>query len=155
MVLELKVSEKLCILFAREITFLASAMTSRWLDINGWIALWRDIPELSLRTPEKTSMQWAVGFNKTKVSRFFELLEKQLFNENGSRKISAQNMYNIDETGVTICQKPQKIVDKKGQKALMCWQVLKKGKTLLSSAIFLLLEHMYHHSSYILNSSEN
>jgi len=35
--------KKLCILFAREITFLASAMTSRWLDVSGWIALRRDI----------------------------------------------------------------------------------------------------------------
>jgi len=74
-------------------------------------------PELSLRTPEKTSVQRAVGFNKAKVRRFFELLEKQLFNEDGSRKIPAQHMYNVDETGITICQKPQKI----GKKEKKYW----------------------------------
>jgi len=87
-------------------------------------------PELSLRTPEKTSMQRAVGFNKTKVSRFFELLEKQLFNEDGSRKIPAQNMYNVDETGVTICQKPQKIVGKKGEKSIGVLTSVEKGKNI-------------------------
>ena len=34
-VIVLKMSEKLCTLFARKITYLASAITSRWLDVNG------------------------------------------------------------------------------------------------------------------------
>lgn len=87
-------------------------------------------PELSLRTPEKTSMQQVVGFNKAKVSRYFELLEKQLFIEDGSRKIPAQNTYNVDETGITICQHPQKIIGKKGKKSIGVLTSAEKGENI-------------------------
>lgn len=72
--------------------------------------------ELSVRLPERTSLSRACGFNRPKVNRYFEVLEKILFNEDGSRKIPEQNIYNVDETGVTVCQKPQKILGRKGKK---------------------------------------
>ncbi|XP_048511936.1 uncharacterized protein LOC125501081 [Athalia rosae] len=55
-------------------------------------------PELSLRTAESTSMQRAVGFNKSQVSRFFEQLKTMLdkFNFHPSK------IFNADETGVSI-----------------------------------------------------
>ena len=69
--------------------------------------------ELSIRMPENTSMQRAVGFNKVKVGIFFDVLEKVLYNSDGTRAVPQTNIYNVDESGYTVCQKLQRIVAKK------------------------------------------
>jgi len=68
--------------------------------------------------PEKTSMCRASGFNRAKTSKFFSVLEEALFCSDGTRKILPEQIFNVDETGFTVCQKAQKIVDQKGKKAV-------------------------------------
>lgn len=86
--------------------------------------------ELSIRMPEKTSMQRAVGFNKVKVGIFFNVLEKVLYNSDGTRAVPQTNIYNVDESGYTVCQKPQRIVAKKGKKNVGILTSAERGKNI-------------------------
>ncbi|KMQ88629.1 tigger transposable element-derived protein 6-like protein [Lasius niger] len=69
-------------------------------------------PMLSIRTPEPTSLSRMTSFNRHNISEFFnnlgELYEKY--------KFGPQDVWNIDETGVTTVQKPSKIIASKGMK---------------------------------------
>ena len=86
-------------------------------------------PELSLRKPEGTSIHRALGYNKSKVKEFEKVLHNELFDENGSRRIPPENIFNVDETGVTVNQKPRKIIATKGKKGVATIQSAEKGKT--------------------------
>jgi len=85
---------------------------------------------LSVRLPERTSISRAVGFNRQKVKMYFDLLGNTLFDQNndGARVIPPENIYNVDETGFTICQKSQKIVARKGKKNVGILCSAEKGK---------------------------
>ncbi|XP_047140204.1 uncharacterized protein LOC124815497 [Hydra vulgaris] len=67
-------------------------------------------PQLSIRTPQATSVSRAVGFNKPKL-KFFSVY-KSLFEEH---KFLAKQLWNIDETGITNVHKPGKIIATKGK----------------------------------------
>lgn len=54
----------------------------------------------------------ATGFNRIHVNRFFELLEKTIEENN----ITANNIYNVDESGLTVVKKMPKILAKKGKR---------------------------------------
>ncbi|KAJ8936819.1 hypothetical protein NQ318_015286 [Aromia moschata] len=69
-------------------------------------------PDLSLRTPESTSLMRCVGFNRPQVERFFNglslLMEKF--------KFQPYNIYNCDETAASTVQKHAKVLSEKGQR---------------------------------------
>ena len=85
-------------------------------------------PNLSLRKPEPTSIQRAIGFNRSKVDRFYEVLHSTLFSDDGTRKIPPDNLYNVDESGFTICQAPRKIIAQKGKRTVGVLTSAEKGK---------------------------
>jgi DDE superfamily endonuclease len=55
-----------------------------------------------------------------------------LFTEEGGRNIPPGNIYNVDESGFTICQKTGKILAQKGKKSVGQLTSAEKGKTVTS-----------------------
>lgn len=67
-------------------------------------------PQLSIRTAQPTSLSRATSFNATNVKLFFDNLQTVLDRD----RFEAKDIYNVDETGVTTVQKPNRVVARKG-----------------------------------------
>ncbi|GBN39962.1 hypothetical protein AVEN_275079-1 [Araneus ventricosus] len=67
-------------------------------------------PKLSIRSPQATSILSATSFNEHNVNLFFENLCEVLNRLN----VGPADIWNVDETGVTTVQKPNKIIDRRG-----------------------------------------
>lgn len=67
---------------------------------------------LSTRKPEATSLSRATNFNKPVVASFF----KNYASVMERFKFEPQDIYNVDETGLTTVHKPVKVIAQKGKK---------------------------------------
>jgi hypothetical protein len=81
-------------------------------------------PDISLRTPESTSLMRGVGFNKPQVDRFFEGLSGLMNKYN----FKPSQIYNCDETGITTVQKHSKVLSMKSNRQVGKLTSAERGK---------------------------
>ena len=82
-------------------------------------------PIMSLRSPQGTSIGRAVGFNRPKVNQFFTAYKEVLANH----RLSASDIWNMDESGITNVAKPCKVLCTKGKRQVSKVTSAERGST--------------------------
>ena len=82
-------------------------------------------PCLSIREPTGTSLNRAIGFDWTSFNKFQDILADEL----EKKKYSAQQVWNMDESGLSTVQKPGKILALKGKRQVGKMTSSERGHT--------------------------
>ncbi|XP_071575010.1 uncharacterized protein [Temnothorax nylanderi] len=90
----------------------ASWMKNKIAGEDWFSALLKRNSNISIRKPEATIEARVTSFNRTNVELFFGNLEKVM----SRHHFQPQDIWNMDETGITTVQVPDRVVARKGHK---------------------------------------
>ncbi|XP_045773169.1 MFS-type transporter clz9-like [Maniola jurtina] len=94
-----------------------------------WLQLFlKRNPDISLRKSEGVSYARGRGMNKDEVSAYFEMIEKTLTENDLLEKPG--NIFNMDETGLQLNNKPGYVLAERGSKAVAMSTSTEKGETI-------------------------
>ena len=82
-----------------------------------------------MRQAAAVSMPRQLDSISKKSEKFYSDLKGVLFSDTGERLLPPCNIFNVDKSGYTICQRPTKIVAKKGKHNVGQVTSAEKGKT--------------------------
>lgn len=85
-------------------------------------------PEISIRKSEGVSLARLTAMNKPEVDAYFNLLESVLMND--GEMLEPSHIFNMDETGVQLNNRPGYVLAAKGSKAVSTVTSTEKGETI-------------------------